>query len=101
MNLHDNQSLFAAAVQFASRSKEDGGLGIKPIFIEKDYWICRSLKYLSDSEVSGKAVFKGGTSISEASDKEIFQIQKGFLFIPFNSRRLRRTDIHHSRTNSS
>lgn len=25
MNLHDNQSLFAAAVQFASRSKEDGG----------------------------------------------------------------------------
>ena len=66
MNLHDNQSLFAAAVQFASRSKEDGGLGIKPIFIEKDYWICRSLKYLSDSEVSGKAVFKGGTSISKA-----------------------------------
>lgn len=37
MNLDDNQSLFAAAVQFASRSKEDGGLGIKPIFIEKDY----------------------------------------------------------------
>ena len=36
MNLHDNQSLFAAAVQFASRSKEDGGLGIKPIFIESD-----------------------------------------------------------------
>ena len=35
MNLHDNQSLFAA-VQFASRSKEDGGLGIKPIFIEND-----------------------------------------------------------------
>ena len=56
MNLHDNQSLFAAAVQFASRNKEDGGLGIKPIFIEKDYWICRSLKFLSDSEVSGKAV---------------------------------------------
>ena len=36
MNLHDNQSLFAAAVQFASRNKEDGGLGIKPIFIESD-----------------------------------------------------------------
>ena len=66
MNLHDNQSLFAAAVQFASRNKEDGGLGIKPLFIEKDYWICRSLKFLSDSEVSGKAVFKGGTSLSKA-----------------------------------
>ncbi|MDD6253931.1 MAG: nucleotidyl transferase AbiEii/AbiGii toxin family protein [Bacteroidales bacterium] len=66
MNLHDNQSLFAAAVQIASRSKEDGGLGIKPIFIEKDYWICRSLKFLSDSEVSSKAVFKGGTSLSKA-----------------------------------
>ncbi len=74
MNLHDNQSLFAAAVQFASRNKEDGGLRIKPLFIEKDYWICRSLKFLSDSEVEGKAVFKGGTSLSKAYGLEAFEI---------------------------
>lgn len=66
MNLHDNKQLFAAAVQFASRSKEEGGLGIKPIFIEKDYWICRSLKLLSLNAVSSEAVFKGGTSLSKA-----------------------------------
>lgn len=66
MNLHDDRSLFAAAVQLASKSKEEGGLGIKPIFIEKDYWICRSLKSLSNNEVADKAVFKGGTSLSKA-----------------------------------
>lgn len=66
MNLHDNKQLFVAAVQFASRSKENGGLGIKPIFIEKDYWICRSLKLLSENAVSSKSVFKGGTSLSKA-----------------------------------
>ena len=66
MNLHENKDLFAAAVQFASATKEDGGLGIKQIYIEKDYWICRSLKLLSESKESEVAVFKGGTSLSKA-----------------------------------
>ncbi len=66
MNLHEDRDTFAAAIQLASRPEEEGGLGIKGIFIEKDYWICRSLKMLSQSEVSEDAVFKGGTSLSKA-----------------------------------
>jgi len=66
MNLHESKELFADAVLAASQSKEDGGLGIKQIFIEKDYWISRSLKMLSQSRDVDLAVFKGGTSISKA-----------------------------------
>ena len=66
MNLHENKELFANAVLAASQSKEDGGLGVKQIFIEKDYWISRSLKMLSQSRDVDLAVFKGGTSISKA-----------------------------------
>lgn len=43
MKLHEDQELFADAIQAAAQPVEDGGLGIKSIFIEKDYWICRSL----------------------------------------------------------
>ena len=31
----------------ASRGIDDGGLGIRDIFIEKDYWICRSLRLMA------------------------------------------------------
>lgn len=41
MRLHKNWALFSDALQAASQPVEDGGLGIKSIFIEKDYWICR------------------------------------------------------------
>ena len=66
MNLHDNKQLFAEAILAASQSREDGGLGIKQVFLEKDYWITRSLKLLSESRDANSAVFKGGTSISKA-----------------------------------
>ncbi len=66
MNLHENKDAFAAAIQLASASKEEGGLGIKQIYQEKDYWICRSLKLLSECPQSEVAVFKGGTSLSKA-----------------------------------
>ena len=59
MNLHENKDAFAAAIQFASTPKQEGGLGIKQIYIEKDYWICRSLKQLSECKESEVAVFKG------------------------------------------
>lgn len=42
MRLHENWELFSDALQAASQPVADGGLGIKSIFIEKDYWICRS-----------------------------------------------------------
>ena len=37
MRLHENRDLFSDALQAASQPVEDGGLGIKSIFIEKDY----------------------------------------------------------------
>lgn len=35
MRLHENWELFSDALQAASQPVEDGGLGIKSIFIEK------------------------------------------------------------------
>lgn len=66
MNLHENKQLFGDAILAASQSREDGGLGIKQVFLEKDYWITRSLKLLSESRDAASAVFKGGTSIAKA-----------------------------------
>ena len=66
MKLHENEQLFADAINAASRPIAEGGLGIKSIFIEKDYWICRSLKMMAQGDKDGKAVFKGGTSLSKA-----------------------------------
>ena len=66
MNLHENKDVFTAAIQLASTPKQEGGLGIKQIYIEKDYWICRSLKQLSECKETDVAVFKGGTSLSKA-----------------------------------
>ena len=66
MNLHEETQTFKAAIQLASSPVEEGGLGINEAFIEKDYWICRSLKQLSRSKAVDVAVFKGGTSLSKA-----------------------------------
>jgi len=66
MKLHENKELFADAINAASRPKSEGGLGIKSIFIEKDYWICRSLKLMAQGDKDGKMVFKGGTSLAKA-----------------------------------
>ncbi len=61
MNLHDNQKLFADAVLATAQH-----LDINPIFVEKDYWISRSLKLMSEADPDGRAIFKGGTSLSKA-----------------------------------
>lgn len=66
MNLHTDAQLFRDAVSFASRPLEEGGLGISPIFIEKDYWISRSLKLMARHDTGQRTVFKGGTSLSKA-----------------------------------
>lgn len=60
MNLHENKSLFKDAVLAASEF-----LDISPVYIEKDYWITRSLKLLAHNETACKAVFKGGSSLSK------------------------------------
>lgn len=66
MNLHEDKALFLASIQNASMPIDEGGLGIKRIYLEKDYWICRSLEQLSKCRESEAAVFKGGTSLSKA-----------------------------------
>lgn len=66
MKLHENRQLFSDAINAASQPINEGGLGIKSIFIEKDYWICRSLQMMSKGDSDHKAVFKGGTSLSKA-----------------------------------
>ena len=66
MRLHENTELFADAIEAAARPVSEGGLGIKSIFIEKDYWICRSLSLMSAGDEHNRAVFKGGTSLTKA-----------------------------------
>lgn len=66
MNLHTDPQLFKEAVNMAARPIADGGLGINPLFIEKDYWICRSLALMAKGDLNRQTVFKGGTSLSKA-----------------------------------
>ncbi|MDD2953689.1 MAG: nucleotidyl transferase AbiEii/AbiGii toxin family protein [Parabacteroides sp.] len=61
MNLHENKKLFTDAVFAASEH-----LDIRPIYIEKDYWITRSLRLMAQNPNADKAIFKGGTSLSKA-----------------------------------
>lgn len=60
MNLHENKKLFTDAVLAASEQ-----LDIRPVYIEKDYWITRSLKMMARNESAQRAIFKGGTSLSK------------------------------------
>jgi hypothetical protein len=58
MPTQDRRDIFAEA---AAR------LGIRPTIIEKDFWVCVSLKLLFQKSRFGKSlVFKGGTSLSKA-----------------------------------
>jgi predicted nucleotidyltransferase component of viral defense system len=61
MNLHENKILFSDLIRFASESLE-----IDEVYIEKDYWITRSLQRMSQNVNTEKVVFKGGTSLSKA-----------------------------------
>ncbi len=61
MIFHQNPKEFKEAIQAASVA-----LGIREVFIEKDYWVCFVLKNLSKSEFKNQVVFKGGTSLSKA-----------------------------------
>lgn len=73
MRLNEDKSLFAEIILRASQPIENGGIGINAGFIEKDYWITRSLQQLSRSSAVDYAVFKGGTSLSK-----IYQIGARF-----------------------
>ncbi len=61
MNLHENKQAFAEAITAASTA-----LNIKRHFVEKDYWICRSLQQMARTDPEHHAIFKGGTSLTKA-----------------------------------
>ncbi|MFN7903816.1 MAG: nucleotidyl transferase AbiEii/AbiGii toxin family protein [Pseudobdellovibrionaceae bacterium] len=61
MNLHENPSDFQDAINATSKD-----LGIREVYIEKDYWVSYVLWKLSLSTHSKYFVFKGGTSLSKA-----------------------------------
>ena len=60
MILHNDTKLLGQAIRATSNY-----LNIVPNYIEKDYWITRTLKLLSESVYSDTVVFKGGTSLSK------------------------------------
>ena len=43
-----------------------GVMGISPLLIEKDFWVCWVLRHLFSLEIREDLVFKGGTSLSKA-----------------------------------
>ncbi len=51
LNLHEDKKLFADAVLATAQY-----LDIKPIFVEKDYWITQSLKMLVAADYDNRAV---------------------------------------------
>ena len=61
MNIHENPDLFNDVVDAPSIWK-----GIRSLYIEKDYWVCKVLKNLSNSIFQSEVIFKGGTSLSKA-----------------------------------
>ena len=61
MILHEHPDVFGTLIE-ESRSMFD----VPAAYIEKDYWVTRSLMLLSISDVADKIVFKGGTSLSKA-----------------------------------
>ncbi len=61
MKLHEDNEVFSELVAVAAET-----IGLPQVYVEKDYWVTKALKYLSESAHVGEVVFKGGTSLSKA-----------------------------------
>src|ERR1700737_4436611 len=61
MKLHESPKEFIDVIEAAAQH-----LKLRPVFIEKDYWVTHVLKNLSQSGHLDKVIFKGGTSLSKA-----------------------------------
>ncbi|MFV2056430.1 MAG: nucleotidyl transferase AbiEii/AbiGii toxin family protein [Thiohalomonadales bacterium] len=61
MKLHEDNEVFAELVAVTAET-----IGLPQVYVEKDYWVTKALKYLSESSHVGEVVFKGGTSLSKA-----------------------------------
>lgn len=60
MNLHKDREVF---LELISRTAEY--FKIPEVYVEKDYWVTRILRQLSQSEFREDFIFKGGTSLSK------------------------------------
>jgi predicted nucleotidyltransferase component of viral defense system len=60
MKLHENINLYNDAITATSQQ-----LGIREIYIEKDYWVTLALYHIFSSEAANYAIFKGGTALSK------------------------------------
>ncbi len=61
MNLHEDGEAFAELVEVTAEA-----IGLPQVYVEKDYWVTKALKFLSESSHIDEVVFKGGTSLSKA-----------------------------------
>lgn len=61
MRLHEDAEAFSELVQATAEA-----VGLPQVYIEKDYWVTKALKHLSESAHVNDVVFKGGTSLSKA-----------------------------------
>lgn len=60
MRLHEDSDAFSELVQAAAEK-----IGLPQVYVEKDYWVTKALKHLSESNYLNDVVFKGGTSLSK------------------------------------
>lgn len=58
MNLHLDQEIFKLAIEQTAKE-----IGIKEIYVEKDYWVTYALSVIFHDEVGKHTVFKGGTAL--------------------------------------
>ena len=61
MNLHESSDIYLELIQATATDRS-----IPAIYVEKDYWVTKVLKRLSESDYREAVVFKGGTSLSKA-----------------------------------
>lgn len=61
MKLHEDKEAFTDLIEAAAQA-----IGLPQVYVEKDYWVTKALKSLSQSPYAKQAVFKGGTSLSKA-----------------------------------
>jgi hypothetical protein len=60
MTLHDNPVLFSDAILATAEY-----LGIREVYVEKDYWLTLALYDIFHSPMANQTVFKGGTALSK------------------------------------
>jgi predicted nucleotidyltransferase component of viral defense system len=61
VNLHETADAFVELIQATAAH-----YSIPELYVEKDYWVTKALKRLSESAFAAQIVFKGGTSLSKA-----------------------------------